>query len=179
MPYSLPRRTKILIINVMRKTIIYSGGNFYCLQAYFDGVKGVVSTTAGYVNGQSDRPTFQEVASGKTGHAEAVKVEFEDYFLDLPHLTEIFLRIVDPYSLGHQGPFVGKQYRAGIYFQDLSDGIVLCRYIDTHLRPGHVVEVSRLDNFTPAEEAHQHYKRKHAFWNCPVDLNKLKPDEKK
>ena len=179
MPYSLPRMAKILMIDAMRKSIVYSGGSFHCLQAYFDGVKGALSTTAGYVNGQTSHPTFEQVEAGGTGHAEAVKVDFEDYFLDLTHLTEIFLRIIDPYSLGRQGPFVGKQYRAGIYYQNLSDGITLCRYVDTHLRPGHVVEVSRMDNFFPAEEAHQHYKRKHAFWNCPIDLNKLKADEKK
>ena len=167
------------MIDAMRKSIVYSGGSFHCLQAYFDGVKGVLSTTAGYVNGQTSHPTFEQVEAGGTGHAEAVKVDFEDYFLDLTHLTEIFLRIIDPYSLGRQGPFIGKQYRAGIYYQNLSDGITLCRYVDTHLRPGHVVEVSRMDNFFPAEEAHQHYKRKHAFWNCPIDLNKLKADEKK
>lgn len=163
----------------MRKSIVFSGGHFYALQAYFDEVRWVVSTQTGYVNGTSSHPTFATVQSGEDGFAQAVKVDYEDNFVSLETLIELYLRVVDPYSLDRQGEYRGKQYRCGIYYKDILDGIAITRKIDQTLMPYHRVDVNRLDNFFPAEEIHQHYKRKHPFWRCPIDFAVLKPNERK
>ncbi len=163
----------------MRKSLVFSGGSFHALQAYFDEIRWVVSTEAGYANGTSSHPSFASVQSGEGGFIQAVKVEYEDNFMSLETLIELYLRAIDPYSLDRQGEYRGRQYRCGIYYQDILDGIAITRKIDQTLMPYHHVDVRRLDNFFPAEEIHQHYKRKHPFWRCPIDFSVLKREERK
>lgn len=163
----------------MRKTIYLAGGCFYGVQAYMDQVKGVIATTVGYLNSQKENPTLKEVLSGTTGAVEAVKVDFEDNLTSFEQIIAIFLRGIDPYSYQKQGQYKGSQYRSGIYYVDIGEGITITRIVDTSLSPTHHVEVLRMDNFFPAEISEQNYVRKHPYWNNPIKMSLVLPSEKK
>ena len=156
-----------------------AGGCFYGIQSYFSKVKGVESAICGYANGTVPFPSFEDVLSGETGHAMAVKIDFEENLVPLSSLIEHYLRLVDPYSCNRQKEYKGPCYRLGIYYVDILDGIAITHYIDTHVKPGNYVEVKRFDNFYPAEEKHQNYAKTHPFWQNSVDLSLLKPWERK
>ena len=163
----------------MRKTIYLAGGCFYGVQSYFEEVKGVTSTTCGYVNGTTAFPTHEDVLSGRADHLEAVKVDFEENIIRLQDILDHYLRIVDPCSAFKQGDYKGHCYGLGIYYNDVLDGITTVRYIDTHTRPGHYIDIRQFENFYPAEEKHQNYAKAHPFWKNSVNLSLLRSQEKK
>ena len=99
-----------------RETIYLAGGCFWCVEAVFDRVKGVLDVVSGYCNGQTLNPTYEQVCSGQTGHAEVVKVVYDPSQIQLHELLEIFFVIHDPTTLNRQGNDEGTQYRSGIYF---------------------------------------------------------------
>ncbi len=163
----------------MRKTIYLAGGCFWGVQAYFDQLKGVLATKAGYANGLTSFPTYEEVKTGKTGHAETVKIDYDSDVLSLDDLLGHYLRFVDPYSIDKQGGDEGHQYRSGIYYTDLLDGIEANAYLSSHLEKGYVIEIEMMRNFFPAEEYHQDYLKKNPGGYCHVDLSLAKEKEKK
>ena len=163
----------------MIKTIYLAGGCFWGVQEYYSRLYGVVSVTAGYANGTTAFPTYEEVKSGKTGHAETVKIEYEDTRIILDTLLEHYLRFVDPYSLNKQGEDEGTQYRTGIYYVDLLDGVVARTYLSTRLGRGYKIEIAKLDNFYKAEEYHQDYLKKHPDGYCHINLGLIRPLESK
>ena len=105
----------------MQKTIYLAGGCFWGVEAYFQRIPGVLSTSCGYANGNSRNPSYKEVCHNNTGHAETVKIDYDPERLPLKNLLRYYFRIIDPTSLNKQGNDVGTQYRTGIYYVEEED----------------------------------------------------------
>lgn len=163
----------------MKKIIYLAGGCFWGVQEYFSRLKGVLETSSGYANGKTENPTYQEVKSQITGHAETVKITYDDQIISLTKLLEHFLRFVDPYSLNKQGEDEGIQYRSGVYSENEDDLLIAKEYFDTHLNKGYKIEILPLKNFYLAEEYHQDYLKKKPEGYCHVNLNLIRNEEKK
>ncbi|UZD54076.1 peptide-methionine (S)-S-oxide reductase MsrA [Caldimonas aquatica] len=149
-----------------RETIYLAGGCFWCLEAVYDRVEGVLDVESGYANGHVERPTYEEVCRGDTGHAEVVKVVFDPARIALRELLEIFFVIHDPTTLNRQGNDVGPQYRSGIYWVDPRQADVAREVIASLATSGAVAgrvvtEVEPLRQYWPAEDYHQNYFAKH------------------
>ncbi len=163
----------------MEKIIFLAGGCFWGVEEYFSRLKGIISTTCGYANGLTKNPTYQEVKSQLTKHAETVKIIYDDKVISLKDILGHFLRFVDPYSINKQGEDEGIQYRSGIYYLDQNDKLMIKDYFKLVLKDDYQIEVKPLDNFYEAEEYHQDYLKKNPHGYCHVNLNLIKNDEKK
>src|SRR5690554_2123822 len=164
----------------MNKTIYLAGGCFWGVEEYFRNLKGVVSVSSGYANGNTKNPTYEDVVSGIATHAEAVKVVYNE--ISLKELLSHFFRFVNPFSLNKQGNDIGIQYRSGIYYidvNDLDDIIFTIKNIEKKYQRKSVVEVEPLKNFYLAEDYHQQYLLKNPNGYCHVDLSLLKDEERK
>jgi peptide-methionine (S)-S-oxide reductase len=142
------------------ETITLGGGCFWCVEAVFEQVDGVVSVESGYSNGHLKQPSYQQVCEGNTGHAEVVRVQFDNDRISLREVLEIFFAVHDPTTLNRQGNDVGPQYRSGIYLHDAAQRAVAQGVIDeaNAATGGRVVtELAAVDNYWPAEGHHQHY----------------------
>jgi peptide-methionine (S)-S-oxide reductase len=142
------------------ETITLGGGCFWCLEAVYEQVDGVLSVQSGYSNGQVREPSYQQVCEGDTGHAEVVNVQFDAEKISLREVLEIFFSIHDPTTLNRQGNDVGTQYRSGIYYHDEPQRALAQSVIDelnAELKGRVVTELKPLDNYWPAEDYHQHY----------------------
>jgi peptide-methionine (S)-S-oxide reductase len=144
------------------QTITLGGGCFWCLETAFNTVEGVISAVSGYSNGHADTPSYEEVCSGNTGHAEVVQVTFDTSVLSLREVLEIFFALHNPTQLNHQGNDVGTQYRSGVYYhnseQKQAAEEIIKEIVDTEIWPDPVVtEVLALDNYFQAEDYHQDY----------------------
>lgn len=104
----------------MEKNAIFAGGCFWCTEAVFKSLKGVSSVTSGYTGGEKPRPTYEEVSSGETGHAEAVKIAYDPALVSYKDLLTVFFATHDPTTLNRQGNDVGTQYRSAIFYEDES-----------------------------------------------------------
>lgn len=163
----------------MKKTIYLAGGCFWGVQAYFDQLKGVISTRVGYANGHTAFPKYEDVKTGATGHAETVKIDYEDSEISLTDLLEHYLRFVDPFSVNRQGHDEGPQYRTGVYYVDVLDGVDAEVFLTSKLGKGYAIEIQKMLNFFPAETYHQDYLKKNPGGYCHVDLGLARPEEKK
>jgi methionine-S-sulfoxide reductase len=152
----------------MQKTIYLSGGSFYALQDYFSRVKGVTAVTAGYINGTSAFPKYENVINGGADHKQAIKIDFEENLISLKEILGLYLKIIDPNCSNGQGEYKGPCYRLGIYYIDVIDGITIVHYVDSHLGSGHHIDIGRFENFFPAEPKHQNYAKTHPFWHNPL-----------
>ncbi len=161
----------------MIKTIYLAGGCFWGVEAYIKQIDGIVETTCGYANGDTENPSYEEVCSGTTNHAETVKVEYDSEKLILNKILEEFFTIIDPTSLNRQGGDVGSQYRTGIYFSDPAEESVIKGFIteNLHYDKPIMTEVLPLVCFYDAEEYHQDYLDKNPGGYCHVDLSKYNP----
>ena len=142
------------------QTITLAGGCFWCVEAVFEQLRGVVDVQSGYGNGHAPAPTYEAVCSGSTGHAEVVRVRFDPRRLALEDVLQVFFATHDPTTRNRQGADVGTQYRSGIYYGDESQRQVIERVLAeaNHELGGQVVtEVEPLANYSPAEPYHQHY----------------------
>ena len=153
------------------KQIYLAGGCFWGLEKYLSLIRGVVSTQAGYANGRTQSPTYEDVCSRDTGHAETVRVEYDPELLPLGFLLSLFSQAIDPVSVNRQGNDVGAQYRTGIYYEDAGDLPVIQAFLDK-LQKEHdlpvAIEVSPLEHFFPAEEYHQKYLDKNPYGYCHI-----------
>lgn len=155
----------------MRKEIYFAGGCFWGLQKYFSLAGGVMATETGYANGVISCPTYEEVCTGETGHAETVKVTYDDELTSLTHLLDLFYQVIDPTSLYRQGNDVGTQYRTGIYFVDEAEKMTIAaslRELQKQYRQPLAIEVMPLANYQRAEEEHQHYLDKNPGGYCHI-----------
>ena len=139
---------------------VLAGGCFWCLEAVFDQVKGVTDVVSGYAGGTFAHPTYEQVCSGSTGHAEVVKVTFDPALIPLADLLHIFFTIHDPTTLNRQGADVGTQYRSAIFYttpaQQAAASAVIQELAEAKLWEGSIVtQVLPLDVFYPAEDYHQ------------------------
>ncbi len=147
-------------------TITLGGGCFWCLEAVYLQVRGVLSVESGYSNGQASRPSYEAVCSGQTGCVEVVRLVFEPDQISLDEILEIFFLIHDPTTLNRQGHDVGTQYRSGIYFEGQAQASAAQRFLDEIKaqragQPPIVTELLPLANYWPAEAYHQNYYARH------------------
>jgi peptide-methionine (S)-S-oxide reductase len=144
------------------ETIVLGGGCFWCTEAVFDRVQGVVDVESGYSNGQALNPSYEQVCTGRTGHAEVVKVTFDPAEISLHEILEIFFVVHDPTTLNRQGNDVGTQYRSGIYYLDpaqrqVAEDVIREIGESKTYRAPIVTEVEPLANYSTAEAYHQDY----------------------
>lgn len=140
----------------------FGGGCFWCLEAVFERLEGVVAVTSGYAGGQKDDPTYKEVCSGKTGHAEVIQIEFEPGKISFNQLLEVFWAAHDPTTLNRQGADVGTQYRSVIYYQNEAQRAAAEKSkaeAQKQFTDPIVSEIQPLTRFYPAEGYHQDYYR--------------------
>jgi len=147
-------------------TIVLGGGCFWCTEAVFDRVQGVVDVESGYSNGQVARPTYEQVCTGRTGAVEVVKVTFDPSAITLRELLEIFFVIHDPTTLNRQGNDVGTQYRSGIYTtrddqREVAQDVIREIGASGTYRAPIVTEVVPLADYSTAEAYHQDYFLQH------------------
>jgi peptide-methionine (S)-S-oxide reductase len=149
------------------ETVVFAGGCFWGIQAVFEHVRGVKSAVSGYAGGTTVSPSYEDVSSGATGHAESVQVVFDASQVSLGTLLEIFFSVAhDPTQSNRQGPDVGTQYRSAVFYLTDEQRRVTEAYITqltdakTFSRPI-VTQVSPLRAFYPAEAYHQHYAMLH------------------
>ena len=164
------------------RDIYFAGGCFWGVEEYFSRIPGVRGVTAGYANGKTENPKYQEVCSGDTGFAETVHVRYDPSVVSLRTLAEHFFKIIDPVSVGRQGNDTGNQYRTGMYFVDGEDEKVLAQVMAAvqkeYDRPL-AVELMPLKNYYPAEEYHQDYLKKHPNGYCHISFDSLRDLEGK
>ncbi|MEO5954508.1 MAG: peptide-methionine (S)-S-oxide reductase MsrA [Nitrospiraceae bacterium] len=139
-----------------------AGGCFWCLEAVYDQMKGVVSVESGYTGGQMDHPTYEAVCSGRTGHAEAVRITFDPTVVSYRELLEVFFVIHDPTALNRQGHDVGSQYRSAIFHhtpaQKQVAEDVIAATTNEGIYPGPIVtQVEPAGMWYEAEPYHQEY----------------------
>lgn len=146
----------------MTNKIVLGGGCFWCTEAIYKNIRGVISVTSGYAGGNKNEPTYEQVCAGETGHAEAVEIEFDPVKIKLPEILEIFFASHDPTTLNAQGSDIGTQYRSIIlytsgeqkteaqkYIQELNENKKFSEPIVTEIKP--------LTKFWPAEDYHKDY----------------------
>lgn len=142
--------------------ILLGGGCFWCLEAVYDRVRGITDVESGYSNGETVRPTYEQVCGGRTGHAEVVKLRWDPAQISLRQILEIFFVIHDPTTPNRQGNDVGPQYRSGIYYTteaQKDEAEALIRELSQSQAFGApvVTEVLPAANYWPAEDYHQDY----------------------
>ena len=144
--------------------ITLGGGCFWCTEAVYELVDGVVSVESGYSNGQVIAPSYEQVCSGDTGHNEVVRITFDNAHITLREVLEIFFHVHDPTTLNRQGNDAGTQYRSGIYFHAPEQERV-AREVLAEANAAHggrvVTEVRPVANYSRAEDYHQHYFANH------------------
>lgn len=146
------------------ETITLGGGCFWCIEAVYERVEGVVAVESGYCNGHVSSPTYEQVCTGQTGHAEVVRVSFDPARITLREVLEIFFVVHDPTTPDRQGNDIGPQYRSGIYWHTSDQQAVADEVIATlQQRLDHrvVTEVAPERNYSAAEAYHQHYFANH------------------
>jgi peptide-methionine (S)-S-oxide reductase len=146
------------------KVITLGGGCFWCTEAVFVRVKGVLDVESGYCNGHTINPTYAQVCEGDTGHNEVVRLTYDPSVISLHELLEIFFVIHDPTTLNRQGNDSGTQYRSGIYLSDEADRVVAQQVLDevnAALNGRVVTELKALANYSAAEDYHQDYFEQH------------------
>jgi peptide-methionine (S)-S-oxide reductase len=137
-----------------------AGGCFWCLEAVYQQVEGVLGVESGYTGGQSPNPTYEQVCAGRTGHAEAVRLEFDPEVVSLRQLLVVFFTIHDPTTLNRQGNDVGTQYRSAIYFHSPEQEETAKKVIAemAHVWDAPIVtELAPATTWYPAEEYHRNY----------------------
>lgn len=159
----------------MNRTVYLAGGCFWGVQKYLDQFPGIVETEVGYANGAAERPTYEDVCRC-SGHAETVRVVYDDAVLPLNTLLEKYFDVIDPLSVNRQGHDTGVQYRTGIYAGDeatLAAARAYTEAVSRRLGAPAAVEVRPLEAFWPAEEYHQKYLDKNPNGYCHIPRHKL------
>lgn len=146
----------------MTETATLGGGCFWCVEAAFKELDGVEGVTSGYAGGHTEDPTYREVCSGTTGHAEVVRVEYDPKLLAYEEVLEVFFAVHDPTQLNRQGPDVGSQYRSIVLYENEEQQETAAAYIEALDEEGGydddvVTELAPLKKFYRAEEKHQDY----------------------
>ena len=150
------------------ESAIFAGGCFWGVEAFLRTVPGVLEVVSGYTGGQYVFPTYEDVCTGSTGHAEAVRVIFDPARISYEDLARIFFEIHDPTQLDRQGPDVGTQYRSAVFYADEKQKETAEKLIRELKGRGWpvVTEVAPLEPFYPAEDYHQHYFEKNGRGLC-------------
>lgn len=161
------------------KTIYLAGGCFWGVEHFFSLAKGIIETEVGYANGTLDNPKYEDLKHGLDDASETVRIVYDENVISLEKILELYLRVVDPYSVNKQGEDEGVQYRTGIYYLDEKVGHMVREYFAKTLKSDYKIEVTKLNKFYPAEEYHQDYLDKNPQGYCHINMAKLKPEERK
>ena len=178
-----PKQLEQDIFNQDEKIIVLAGGCFWGVEKAFKALDGVLETTVGYANGNTDNPTYEEVCRNETGYKEAVKVVYQPNVVSLSTIIRAFFLCIDPRQRNRQGNDIGSQYQAGIYYVDEKDlDAIKPVYTSERMKYDRFfVELEPLKNFYTAEEYHQDYLDKHPNGYCHItafemeEVKKLKP----
>jgi peptide-methionine (S)-S-oxide reductase len=151
----------------------FAGGCFWQVEADFRNVEGVTATRVGYTGGEIDNPSYELVCTDRTGHAEAVEVEFDPQRVSYEQLLSVFFSGHDPTQLNRQGPDIGTQYRSAIFVHDDEQERSAKESVEA-IRPKYrravVTEILPAPEFWPAEEYHQRYLEKRGLASCTIAL---------
>ena len=144
------------------ESITLGGGCFWCVEAVYQRIEGITKVTSGYMGGKVSNPTYKQICTGQTGHAEVVKVEFDPAKLSLEKVLAVFWKAHDPTTLNRQGADVGTQYRSAIFYHNAADKAVAEKSMQAAGKSGEfrspiVTEIARAGTFYKAEEYHQNY----------------------
>ena len=144
------------------ETATLAGGCFWCVEAVFDELRGVESVTSGYTGGDVPRPTYQQVCTGATGHAEAVEIKFDPGVVSYRELLEVFFTVHDPTTPNRQGADVGTQYRSAIFYhtpeqREIAEATIAALDAEKIWDAPVVTQVAPAGEFYPAEGYHQEY----------------------
>lgn len=159
---------------------LFAAGCFWGVQYYFDQVPGVVKTTAGYTGGHTINPTYDEVTTHMTGHAEAVLIEFDSTIVDYKTLIRQFFHMHDPTQLNRQGPDIGDSYRSAIfYFDEAQEHIArqVCKAVQKELDRPVVTQIVPAKAFYPAEAYHQKFTERTGIGMCHVPYEPLPQED--
>lgn len=147
----------------MIKTIILGGGCFWCLEAVFQKIKGIIKVEPGYAGGDLPNPTYEQICSEETGHAETVRLEYDSDKIDLENILDVFFSIHDPTTVNRQGMDVGTQYRSIILWTEPKQKNIIQEYISKkakYFKDPIITQLEKLKKFYPAEDYHfDYYKR--------------------
>jgi len=143
---------------------IFAAGCFWCIQEIYNAMDGVNKTTVGYIGGNTQSPTYEDVCTGDTNHAEAIEIEYDETIIKFETLLNTFWEIHDPTTLNRQGPDVGTQYRSAIFYTNEEQRIKSKeskKNLNINKFNGKIVtEITKATTFYPAEEYHQYYNLK-------------------
>ena len=139
-----------------------AGGCFWCMEAVYDDLKGVISVESGYSNGRTPNPTYKQVCNGGTGYAEVIRVTFDPSLITFKDILNVFFAVHDPTTLNRQGNDVGEQYRSGIYYhspeqKETAEALIKELNAQKIWNSSIVTEVKEVSNFYVAEDYHQEY----------------------
>lgn len=165
----------------MKKEIYLAGGCFWGTEKYLEQVLGIIETEVGYANGLTKHPTYEEVCHHNTGHAETVKVIYDDDIIGLTYLLTLYYDVINPTSINRQGGDVGSQYRTGIYYTDNKDEEVILASIKELQKKYDkkiAIEVVPLTNYYKAEDYHQKYLTKNPNGYCHIGVDKFEKAQK-
>lgn len=143
-------------------TATFAGGCFWCIESAFNSLAGVTKAISGYTGGETLSPTYTEICTGKTGHAEAVQITFDESKISYQELLAFFFQLHDPTQLNKQGNDIGTQYRSAIFFHDQNQKKLACEVvkdlINSEVYDDSIkTKIEALQEFYPAEEYHQGY----------------------
>lgn len=163
------------------KEIYLAGGCFWGTEKYLSLVHGISETEVGYANGNTEKPTYEDVCYRNTGHAETVRVQYNPDEIRLEFILKLFYDVIDPTSINRQGNDVGSQYRTGIYYVDEKDKDIIINSIKelqkSHTKPI-AIEVMPLKNYYAAEDYHQKYLDKNPNGYCHIGRSKFEHAKK-
>lgn len=150
------------LTDVETDTATLANGCFWCTEAIFEQLEGVISATSGYTGGHVDNPTYKEVVTGETGHAECLQIVYDPAIISFDELLEVFWQTHDPTTLNRQGADVGTQYRSGIFYHNQKQKEKAEKYKTELNKSGAfdrpiVTEITPFTKFYPAEAYHQQY----------------------
>jgi peptide-methionine (S)-S-oxide reductase len=157
----------------MTEKATFAAGCFWQVEADFRRLEGVTRTTAGYTGGSLDRPSYQDVCTDRTGHAEAVLVEYDPARLSYEDLLSTFWAGHDATQLNRQGPDIGTQYRSAIFFHDEAQERAARQSLErvqSGLDRPVVTQIVKAETFWPAEDYHQRYLEKRGLASCTLEL---------
>jgi peptide-methionine (S)-S-oxide reductase len=149
----------------------FAAGCFWQVEIDFAMTPGVLSTMVGYTGGEADSPSYEEVCTGRTGHAEAVHLTFDPEQVSYAQLLDVFFNLHDPTQMNRQGPDVGSQYRSAIFFhtsEQEREAIAAKERAQTEHRSEVVTEIVPAQHFWLAEDYHQRYLEKRGLASCPI-----------
>ena len=154
--------TKKNNMSIQLETATFANGCFWCTEAIFQLLEGVESVTSGYTGGTIKNPTYREITTGRTGHAEAIQIKYDASKISYQEILDVFFSTHDPTTLNRQGYDKGTQYRSAIFYHNLEQKEIAENFIEALTKEGVfddpiVTEVTALDVFYKAEEYHQNY----------------------